>query len=86
MRHRNQHFAHRDAAVLEGVAVVTDVIVVVVRVGEEVALTGKDEGRAEVGLGQENLLRVFHLVDFFRVVFQVLAVFVAQVGVHLTVT
>ena len=85
MNHWNQHFAHRDASVLEGVAIVTHIIVVVVRVGEEVALAGEDEGRAEVGLRQENLLGVFHLKDFLWVVFQVLAVFVAQVGVHLAV-
>ena len=85
MRHRNQHFIHRDAAVLEGVAVVTDVIVVVVRISEKVALSGKNEGRTEVGLGKENLLGIFYLEDFFQVVFQVLAVFVAQVGVHLTI-
>ena len=54
MRHRNQHFVHGDAAVLEGVAVVAHIVVVVVRVSEEVALTCKDEGRAEVGLGQED--------------------------------
>ncbi len=85
MRHWYQHFAHGDAAMLEGVAIVTDVIVVVVRVGEEVALASEDVGRAQVHLRQENLLWVFHLEDFFRVVFQVLAVLVAQVGVHLTV-
>ena len=82
MRHRNQHFAHGDAAVLEGVAVITDVIVVVVRVGEEVALASKDIGRALVHFGQENLLWVFYLEDFLRVVFQVLTIFVAEVGVH----
>ncbi len=86
MRHRDQHFAHGDAAVLEGVAVVADVIVVVVRVGEEVALAGKDVGRTQVGLGQEDLLGIFHLEDFLRVVFQVLAVLVAQVGIHFPIT
>ena len=46
MCHRNQHFVHGDAAVLEGVAVVTDVIVVVVRIGEEIALAREDKGCA----------------------------------------
>ena len=70
---------------LEGVAVVTDVIVVVVRVGEEVALASEDVGRTQVSLRQEDLLGVFHLEDLLRVVFQVLAIFVTQVGIHLAV-
>ena len=86
MRHRDQHFVHRNATVLEGVAVITNVIVVVVRVSEEVALPGEDICGTQVDLRQEDLLGVFHLEDFLRVVFQVLAVLVAQVGVHLAVT
>ena len=85
MNHWNQHFVHGDAAVLEGVAIVTDVIIVIVRIGEEIALTSKDVGCTEIGFRQENLLGIFHLEDFLRVVFQVLAVLVAQVGVHLAV-
>ena len=50
MRHRDQHFAHGDAAVLEGVAIVADVIVVVVWIGKEITLTSEDKGCAEVGL------------------------------------
>ena len=76
MRHWNQHFAHRDAAVLEGVAVIAHVIVVVVWVSKEIALASENVCRAEVDFWQENLLGVFHLEDFFRVVFQVLAVLV----------
>ena len=86
MRHGNQHFAHGDATVLEGVAVIAHIVVVVVRIGKEVALTSKDVSRAEVDFGKENLFRVFHLEDFFRIVFQVLAILVTQVSVHLTVS
>lgn len=62
---------------LEGVAVIADVIIIVVGVSEEIALSGKDIGRTQVDFWQENLLRVFHFEYFFRIVFQVLAVFVA---------
>ena len=39
---RDEHFLHRDASVLEGVAIVTDVVVVVVGIGEEGVTGGKD--------------------------------------------
>ena len=40
------HFLHRYSAVLEGVAVVGGVVVVVVRVGEEVVAVAEDVGGA----------------------------------------
>ncbi len=47
----NEHFFHGDASVLEGVAVVTDVVVVVVGIGEEGVVLGKDVGGGDVGRG-----------------------------------
>ena len=45
---RYQHLFHGDASVLEGVLVVVDVIVIVVRIGEEIVVLGKDVGGADV--------------------------------------
>jgi len=71
--------------VLEGVAVVGDVVVVVVGVGEEAVATGEDIARGEVGGGEECALGIGDLEDLLGVVVQVLAELVAQVGVGVLV-
>ena len=58
---------------LEGVAIVADIVIVVVRIGEEVVARGKDIARRQVGGGQVSLLRVFDDKEVFRLVGEVLA-------------
>ena len=58
---------------LEGVAIVADIVIVVVRIGEEVVARGKDIARRQVGGGQVSLLRVFDDKVVFRLVGEVLA-------------
>ena len=70
---------------LEGVAVVADVVVVVVGVGEETVATREDIACGEVGGGEERALGIGNLEDLLGVVVQVLAEFVAQVGVGILV-
>ena len=70
---------------LEGVAVVLDVVVVVVGVGKEVLVLGEDVGRADVGGWQACLAGVADFVDLLGIVGKVLAQFVAQVGVGVLV-
>ena len=70
---------------LEGVAIIAHIVVVVVRIGEEVARPGKHIARAEIDLGEEYLFGIFHLEDLFGIVFQVFPVFVAQVGIDFAV-
>ena len=65
---------------LEGVGIVLHVVVVVVGVGEEVVPRGEDVGRRDVGRGQAEAFGPFDFVDLARVVAQVLAHFVAEVG------
>ena len=70
---------------LEGVFVVTHVVVVVVGVGEEGVACGKYVCRADIGCGQMGLAGVFDFKDFLGVVVEVLAQFVAQVGIGVAV-
>ena len=42
---RNEHLLHTDASMLEGVAVIGDVIVVVVRIGKERVVLREDISR-----------------------------------------
>lgn len=67
---------------LEGVPIIVDIIVIVVRIGEEVVRACEDEGCGYVISWEQYFLRVFHLEHLFRVIFQRLAIFISQVGIH----
>lgn len=81
----DEHFFHGDAAVLEGVVVVLHVVVVVVGVGEEVAARCEDVGARHVEQRQSEAFGLFDFVHLAWVVTEVLAHFVAQVGVGIFV-
>jgi len=74
--HRDDGYHHlfeRDAAVLEGVAVVADVVVVVVGIGKEGVARGEDIARREVGRRQLGFLRFAYDEEVAVVEAQVLA-------------
>ena len=86
--HRNyghKHLFERYASVLECIAIVLYVVVVVIRVGEEVILFREDEFVREVVMGQSYTCRIFDLEYFFRVVVEVLTYFVSEVGIGTSV-
>ena len=66
---RNEHLFHRDAAVLESVAVVLYVVVVVVGVSKEAITRGKNVRRAEVWLREEQVLRIAHFKHLLSILF-----------------
>ena len=70
---------------LEGVLIVLHVVVVVVRVGEEVVAGGEHVARGEVRCRELRLLRLLDDKEVLAVIGQVLAELVAQVGVRVTV-
>ena len=82
---RHKHFLHRDATMLESVLVITDVVVVVVRIGKEVVVLCKDVGCAEVLGWQESLVRPLQFIDLLGIVREVFAQFVTQVGIGVAV-
>ena len=71
---------------LEGVTIITHIIIIIVGVGEEGVACRKDITGREVGHGQEGLLRLFDDEKALVVVGQVLAQLVAQVRVGVTVS
>ena len=77
---RNNHFFEADAAVLEGVAVIVDVVVIVVGVAQEAIIFGEDEGGVHIRYGQACLAGVAESQYIFRVKVEVAAMLVAQVG------
>ena len=80
-----EHLFHADAAMLEGVLVIAHIIVVIVRVGEEIVILSKDISRADVWRRQKGSLRCFDFIHLLLVVTEVLAQFVAQIGVGVLV-
>lgn len=80
-----EHFFHRNAAMLERVFIVGNVVVVVVGVGEEAVARSKDVGCAHVWRGQEGFVRFLYGEKLLRVVTKILAELVAQVGVGVSV-
>ena len=81
----HQHLLQADTAMLEGILVILHVIVIVVGVGKEVVLHGKDVGRAEVRTGQACPQRFLYLEYLLLVVRQILAQLVAQVRIRVPV-
>ena len=82
---RYEHFLHRDAAMLECVAIVRHIIIVIIGIGKEIVARSKDVGRTQVGSREQDFTWVFDFKDFFGVVFQILPQFVAQVRVRVLV-
>ena len=70
---------------LEGIPVVGDVIVVVVRIGKEMITCRKDVFATQVGTGQSYLLRITDLEHLLRIVAEILAHFIPQVGIGVLV-
>ena len=71
---------------LEGVFVVTDIVIIVVGIGEEGVAGGKDICRAYIGCGEMSLARVFDFIDFLGIIVEVLTQLIAQVGIGVAVT
>ena len=70
---------------LESAGVILDVIIVVVRIGEEVFVCSEDERRREVWGGETEPGGLQNLVDLSRVVVKIFTDFVAEVGVCVSV-
>ena len=70
---------------LEGVPIVLDVVIVVVRVGEKVSSGCEYIAGAYIGLGQKSFSRFFYLKNIFAVAVECLAQFVSQVGIGVLV-
>ena len=70
---------------LEGIPIVRHVIVVVVWIGKEVVTRGKHIARRQVRRRQMGLAGILDHKDFLRFVGQVLAQFIAQIGVGIAV-
>ena len=82
----DEHLFHRDAAVLEGIAVITDVVIVVIGVSEETVAGSKNVAGAEVGRRQVCTVGIRDIEDFARIIVEVLAELIAQVGVGVLVS
>jgi len=83
---RDEHLFHADAAVLEGIFVILDVVVVVVGIGKKVVLHGEDVGRADVGTRQTCPKRFLYLEDLLLIVREVLSQFVSQIRVRVAIS
>ena len=70
---RDEHFLKRDAAMLEGIFVVSDVIVKVIWVGKEIAAGGEDVGRGEIDSRKTEFGRAIDLENLFGLPVEVLA-------------
>ena len=70
---------------LEGVLIVLHVVVVVVRVGKEIVPSTERILCADVQDGQAEILRTLNPEDVLRLRIEVLAEFVAKVGVDVLV-
>ena len=66
----NHHLFHRDSAVLERIFVISHVVVVVVGIGEEIAVGGENIGGADVGRRQSEPFGRFYLIHLLRIVRQ----------------
>ena len=71
---------------LEGITVVRDVVIVVVRIGKERVACGKHVTRGEVWCWQQGFAWFFDGEQALVVVGQVLTEFIAQVGIGVPVT
>ena len=74
---RNEHFFHGNAPVLEGVAVVVDEVVVVIRIDKEIGFPCKDIFVGDFDLRQEGLRGFIHDKHFFFIIAEPAAYFVA---------
>ena len=70
---------------LEGVAIVGDVIIIVVRIGEERVAGGEDIARREVGCRQLGFLWILDHEKALVIVGQILTELVSQVGIRISV-
>ena len=70
MNERYQYFFHRDTAVLEGVLIVLDIMIVVVRICEEIVGSGEDIRGKYIQTRQEYVLRLAYCKDFFLIIVQ----------------
>ena len=74
------HFLEGNTTVLEGVFVVVNEVVVIVRVAKEYITFSKDESGAHIGYRQAGQFWVAEGKDVFCFVLQVAAVFVTEVS------
>ena len=81
----DDHLFHRDAAVLERVAIVGNIVVVVVGIGQEGVARGKHISGAYIWRGQKDTLGVFdgkHVATFTS---EVASQLLAQIGVGIAI-
>src|SRR5690606_21569012 len=78
-------FLHTHSTVLKSVFIEIYVIIVVVGVGKELILDGKNVGGGYVDLGEEKTFRAGNLHEFTAFVSEVFPLLVTQVGVHIAV-
>ena len=82
---RHYHLLHRDAAVLERIAVIAYEFVGVVVIDQKIGVVSENIARREVYSRQLDILGTRHLVHLARVVLQVAACLVTQIGRGLAV-
>ena len=70
---------------LEGILVVRDVVVIVVRISEEGISGSEDIACGDVWRRELRILRILYHIDFLLVVSEVLAELVAKIGVRIAV-
>ena len=71
---------------LECILVIRNIIIVVVRIGEEVIVHRKNVFTAQVGRGQAHFFRVTYFQYLLRVVIQILTDFITEICIRVPVT
>ena len=74
---RNDHFFHADAAVLKGIAVIVDIIVVIIRIAEETVTPGENKGRVDGRYRQAGLFRITKGQHLLSLVIEITAMLLA---------
>ena len=69
---------------LKGIAVMIGVEIIVVGIGNKILIVGKDVGRTHIGSRQLRFLRFSDFKEIARVVTEVAAQFVSQIGIGRT--
>jgi hypothetical protein len=70
---------------LEGIPVKIDIIIEIIRIGEELISLGKHIRSTHIHPWKKRLRRISDLQHILLLVIQVLALFVAQVGIRVSV-
>ena len=70
---------------LECILIVRNVVIIIIRIGEEIIIHRKYILAAQVRGGQSDLVRIADFEHFLRIVIQVLADLIAEIGVRILI-